>query len=103
MQIKEAKRIVEHILNTVPETRDSDPLLIIEVLKFIDPSIIDQPFKMVIPQCSTEGLYPSLETIRRTRQKIQAENPLLGPSKEVGGLRVLQEHKFFEFSMTRKA
>lgn len=103
MQIKEAKRIVEHILNTVPETRDSDPLLIIEVLKYIDPSIVNQPFSMVIPQCSTEGRFPSLETIRRTRQKIQADNPLLGPSKEVEGLRTLQEHKFFEFSMTRKA
>jgi hypothetical protein len=102
MQIKEAKRIVEHILNTVPETRDSDSLLIIEVLKFIDPSIIDQPFKMVIPQCSTEGRFPSLETIRRTRQKIQADNPMLGPSKEVEGLRGFQEHKFFEFSISRR-
>ena len=99
MQIKEAKRIVEHILNTVPETRDSDPLLIIEVLKFIDPSIIDQPFKI----CSTEGRFPSLETIRRTRQKIQADNPMLGPSKEVEGLRAFQEHKYLEFSLTRKA
>ena len=102
MKIKECKAIVKHILTEKPNTRNSDNDLIVEVLNFIEPGITKEPFETVIKQCYMNGKFPTLETIRRTRQKIQETYPELAPMDEVEGLRVFQEHKFFEFVITRK-
>lgn len=102
MKIKKAKAIVKHILTEKPNTRNSDNDLIVEVLNFIEPDITKEPFEVVIKQCHMNGKFPTLETIRRTRQKIQETYPELAPTDEVEGLRVFQEHKFFEFAITRK-
>ena len=102
MKIKETKAIVKHILTEKPNTRNSDNDLIVEVLNFIEPGITNEPFETVIKQCHINGKFPTLETIRRTRQKIQETYPELAPTDEVEGLRVFQEHKFFEFAITRK-
>ena len=102
MKIKECKAIVKHILTKKPNTRNSDNDLIVEVLNFIEPGITTEPFEVVIKQCHINGKFPTLETIRRTRQKIQETYPELAPTDEVEGLRVFQEHKFFEFAITRK-
>ena len=102
MKIKECKAIVKHILTEKPNTRNSDNDLIVEVLNFIEPGITKEPFETVIKQCYMNGKFPTLETIRRTRQKIQETYPELAPTEEVEGLRVFQEHKFFEFAITRK-
>ena len=102
MKIKECKAIVKHILTEKPNTRNSDNDLIVEVLNFIEPGITKEPFETVIKQCHMNGRFPTLETIRRTRQKIQETYPELAPTDEVEGLRVFQEHKFFEFAITRK-
>ena len=102
MKIKECKAIVKHILTEKPNTRNSDNDLIVEVLNFIEPGITKEPFETVIKQCHMNGKFPTFETIRRTRQKIQETYPELAPTEEVEGLRVFQEHKFFEFAITRK-
>lgn len=102
MKIKEAKAIVKHILETKPYTRNNDNDLIVEVLEFIEPGITKEPFNVVVRQCHINGRFPTLETIRRTRQKIQETYPELAPTEEVEGLRVFQEHKFFEFAIQRK-
>jgi hypothetical protein len=102
MKIKECKAIVKHILETNPHTRNSDNDLIVEVLNFIEPGVTHEPFEVVIKQCHINGRFPTLETIRRTRQKIQEHYPELAPTEEVEGLRVFQEHKFFDFAITRK-
>ena len=102
MKIKECKAIVKHILETKPHTRNSDNDLIVEVLNFIRPGIIYEPFNVVIKECRIDGRFPTLETIRRTRQKIQEHCPELAPTEEVEELRQFQEHKFFEFAIQRK-
>ena len=102
MKIKEAKAIVKHILETKPYTRNNDNDLIVEVLEFIEPGITKEPFNVVVRQCHINGRFPTLETIRRTRQKIQETSPELAPTEEVEGLRVFQEHKFFDFAIQRK-
>lgn len=102
MKIKECKAIVKHILTEKPNTRNSDNDLIVETLEFIEPGITNAPFKSVIKECRMDGRFPTLETIRRTRQKIQEVYPELAPTEEVEGLRVFQEHKFFDFAITRK-
>ena len=102
MKIKECKAIVKHILEMKPQTRNSDNDLIVEVLNFIEPGVTTESFEAVIKQCHINGRFPTLETIRRTRQKIQEHYPELAPTEEVEGLRVFQEHKFFDFAITRK-
>ena len=102
MKIKECKAIVKHILETKPYTRNSDNDLIVEVLNFIRPGIVYEPFNVVIKECRIDGRFPTLETIRRTRQKIQEHCPELAPMEEVEELRQFQEHKFFEFAIQRK-
>lgn len=99
MKLTETKKIVKKLLNERPETRDSDNILILEVLNYIEPGIEFKPFNQVIAQCSEQGKFPTFETIRRTRQKIQSENPNLRASSDVEGMRLIQEHKFFEFSL----
>ena len=99
MKIKDTKKIVEAVLSEIPETRSCDNLLILEVLRFIDPNVIDMPFKKVIAECTENGKYPAFETIRRTRQKVQAENPYLKATDKVEHMRQFQEHKFFEFAI----
>lgn len=102
MKIKECKAIVKHILETKPYTRNSDNDLIVEVLNFIRPGIVYEPFNVVIKECRIDGRFPTLETIRRTRQKIQEHCPELAPTEEVEELRQFQKHKFFEFAIQRK-
>lgn len=102
MKIKECKAIVKQILIDKPNTRNSDNDLIVEVLNFIEPGITNEPFGTVIKECKMDGRFPTLETIRRTRQKIQETYPELAPTDEVEGLRVFQEHKFFEFAIERR-
>ena len=99
MDLKTTKQIVRKILNEQPETRDSDNALIVAVLSHIEPGVEQKPFNQVIARCGESDKFPTFETIRRTRQKVQAENPHLGASDEVEYKRTVQEHKFFEFAI----
>lgn len=102
MKIRQTKAIVEKVLNDKPETRDCDALLFVEVIRYIDPDAVNLPIYKLMPRCTDEGDLPPFETMRRTRQKIQEQNPYLGPSKEVKSLRKVKEHKFFDFAISRK-
>ena len=102
MKIRQTKEIVEKILNEKPETRDSDALLFIEVIRSIDPEAVNLPIYKLMPRCTDEGDLPPFETMRRTRQKIQEQNPNLRGSKEVESYRAYKEHKFFDFAISRK-
>lgn len=103
MKIRECKAIVEKILEDVPEARGCDNILVLEVIKAIDPSALDRPIKEILPQCHVNGRFPPFETIRRTRQKLQERNENLRADEEIEGLRALQEHKFFEFAISRRS
>ena len=102
MDISSTKKIVERVMDEKPETRDSDALLFIEVIRSIDPEAIKLPFAKVICRCSDDGDFPPFETVRRTRQKIQEQNPNLRASNDVVLLRAVKEHKFFDFAISRK-
>lgn len=70
----ETKKMVRGILERCPETRDSDDLLYLRVIKrySADHLTLDEFF-------SSRAAYgiPSFETVRRSRQKAQEENPAL--------------------------
>lgn len=99
MKLKETKNIVESILNINPRTRDCDNLLIVEVYEHISPGITERPFKEVAMLGGYNDSFPTFETIRRTRQKVQEKKPHLRANKEVEGQRLVLQHKFFDFAL----
>lgn len=86
---------VLRILEQKPETRADDWLLILEVWK-----------EYVITDISVECLFkhhiefgvPSFESIRRTRQKIQADNPHLVDDK-AKAIRKAEEREYRKYAL----
>lgn len=86
---------VLRILETKPETRSDDWLLILEVWK-----------EYINTEMSVETLFnyhvalgvPSFETIRRCRQKIQANNPHLVDEK-AKTIRREEEKEFRQYAL----
>lgn len=72
-ELKTVEEKVKHLLIMKPITRNSDKVLIAEYIKEYHKNMAYVPF---IDAILLEGM-PSFETIRRTRQKIQASNPEL--------------------------
>ena len=70
----EVKKSIEGILQGCPETRDSDDALYIEIIREFGME------RMNVAEFFTKrkilGI-PPFETVRRTRQKVQAEHPEL--------------------------
>lgn len=70
MELHQVKSQVEFTLKNYPETRNNDKLLQVTVLKnFYDVESIDDILKPEVP---------SLESIRRCRQKLQSEGKYQG-------------------------
>lgn len=74
--------VVKNTLIKYPETRNSDNVLYVRVCNLINPRACTYSFSYVLQHLSELGL-PKVETVRRTRQKIQAENPELRASDRV--------------------
>lgn len=84
-----AKEKVAEILMDVPQTRENDNLLIAYYID--DVYGIQNTFDIALT--TKKNIY---ETIRRTRQKVQEENPLLRPSEEVYRARLEKEKQMRE-------
>lgn len=78
--IKRISNLVKEQLTDCPETRDNDMLLYYRVCDKIDSGALMLPFGMVIVNLKQYKL-PAFETVRRTRQKLQAEYPQLRGTK----------------------
>ena len=72
--MKDYMNLVEHILRKHLDARDDDFRLYGWAVKAMHPEIMDMPFKQVMWQHKELDI-PSFETIRRTRQKLQHDNP----------------------------
>lgn len=79
-----AKDKVAQILTDVPQTRENDNLLIAYYIKEVYG--LQNTFDIAL--YTKKNVY---ETIRRTRQKVQEENPLLRPSEFIWKKRMEQE------------
>jgi hypothetical protein len=88
--IKRTSDIVKDILENCPDARNSDDLLYINVCKKLSPMVCHQPLEMVFLMRKEFGL-PCYESVRRTRQKLQAAYPELCGSDEVEAQRVVNE------------
>lgn len=100
--LRSVSNIVKRILTEQPETRGNDNLLILKVLEEFaayygmnleEISIVT--FLYDFAGCE----FPGFETIRRSRQKVQCENPDLKPDEAVLKFRKEQEKRYRAFAM----
>lgn len=96
-ELESAPAVVMNILKRYPATRDCDPLLYVKVASFLNPIVLKMSFEEVMLNLEDLGLW-KFETVRRTRQKIQAEHPELKACETVQGYRADNEEVFKEFS-----
>lgn len=89
---------VKEILIRNPKTRGEDMLLYLEYsLAYGKAGIADLPFGKVMRSWKYYGL-PYFESIRRARQKIQAETPWLKPKVDTRKGRKVQEKQYRRYA-----
>ena len=76
MAKKDITEIVRKVLTDHKDARDSDFRAIGWVIKLVRPDVMQMSFADALWKYKELNL-PSVETIRRTRQKLQADNPEL--------------------------
>lgn len=99
MKLRNMTELVKTIMEQQPETRSSDNLLYIEVLKrTTSQNVLNMPVWLFY-QNLTEWQMPSIETVGRCRRKAQQKNPHLKAKPEVEGFRYDRETEFIEFAV----
>ena len=101
MEFKHLTQVVRYILQTEPDTRSNDGLLFLRVCEQYNPSIALFPFGVVISNLNSYNL-PNIESVRRTRQKIQAENEHLKACETVQEYRAENEIKYRAFALNNE-
>ena len=96
-ELNQTQVIVKDILMNYPIARDSDMYLYLRVVKRLNPAAVNKPFSEVVLNLEELGL-PCFETVRRTRQKLQAEFLNLRGSERIRSLRSVNEEVFKEFA-----
>lgn len=100
-ELKTTQEIVMEALKLQPMARNSDNYLCYWVYEVIGKEKGIDINSMTIPRFflrMKDYGFPSTETIRRTRQKIQAEHPELCGSSTVEGQRLLNEEVFRDYA-----
>lgn len=99
MKLRNLTELVRTIMEQQPETRSSDNLLYIEVLKrCTSQNVLNMPV-WAFYQNLREWQLPSIETVGRCRRKAQQENPHLKAKPEVEGFRYDRETEFIKFAV----
>lgn len=98
---KRITQIVKAVLEKHPQTRNSDSFLYLKVLHIIcrnkGISVHNMTVEEFLLYQHQLGL-PGFETVRRTRQKIQAANPDLAACEKVSVMRIENEKEFRNFA-----
>ena len=100
-ELKTVTKLVKAILEEDKYCRNSDSFLYLKILevygkeKGIDINKMSVPFFLMTMK---DKGFPGFETVRRTRQKVQAEFPELGASERVKGMRMVNESEFRHFA-----
>ena len=99
--LKTVAKIVKAVLEEDKQSRNSDSRLYMMVLQYIDcrdnTRLRYMPVYAFLREMGDMNV-PSFETVRRTRQKVQALYPELCPSERVKGLRMVNETEYRQFS-----
>lgn len=93
MEFKRTRALVKDILEKEPKTRDSDAALYIKVVERLNPNANSQRFESVMANLEEMGL-PCFETVRRSRQFIQAHFPELRACEKVQDYRTELEMEY---------
>lgn len=96
-ELRTTTKLVKEVLENFPATRNSDDLLYIKVCECINPIVINLSFKDMLLK-RKEWQIPAFESVRRTRQKVQAKNPELAGNSTVEGHRKINECIFREYA-----
>ena len=89
--------LVESMLVKYPQARNSDNVLYIKVVEYINPNALRMPFVNVMNNLKNLGL-PTIESVGRCRRKLQAEKPELWSDKQVQKYREENEKTFEEYA-----
>ena len=98
MKLSSTKALVKEILEENEQARNSDMILYYEVCKRLNRDVLRQPFGIVVLDLEKFGL-PPFESVRRSRQKVQAECPYLAPSDKVREFRAENEEAYRKFAL----
>ena len=94
-QLMKVHQSVYELLKINEKTREDDFILVLEVYrKLVDTQL---PFESIMQSHAILGL-PSFETIRRTRQRIQAQNPEL-VNEEIKRKRQRKESEYRAYAL----
>ena len=100
-EIKSTAKIVEIILVTDKQARNSDSYLYLKVLEYqakqMGIDIRNIPLVSFLVNYTRLGFAP-FETVRRARQKLQAQFPGLASTDKVQGFKDMQEETFREYA-----
>lgn len=102
-QLKTTKALVKSILENDRQARNSDSYLYLKILKKIsDERGTDfQNISVVDFLVNMDGLgVPPFESVRRSRQKVQAEFPALAADEIVSMFRAELEEEYESFAVT---
>jgi len=91
------KALVKAILEQDEQARNSDSFLYFRLLERIDKAILSVPVHEFLLGMGLNGI-PPFESVRRTRQKIQAEYPHLAACDRVKEFRVESEEVYRNFA-----
>ena len=80
--LKTVKQMVKKVLEEDPQARNSDNYLYANISVSLNPDVAFLPFLIVLGKQEELGI-PGFETVRRARQKIQAESLNLEPVKKL--------------------
>lgn len=91
------KALVKSILEQDERARNSDSFLYFRLLERIDKAVLTVPVSEFLLSMGLNGI-PPFESVRRTRQKIQAECPWLSACDKVKEFRADNEEAYRDFA-----
>lgn len=96
-QLNGVKALVKTILEEDEQTRNSDSFLYFRLLERIDKAILTVPVHDFLLGMGLWGI-PPFESVRRARQKVQAECPWLAACDKVKEFRSENEDEYVDFA-----
>lgn len=89
--------LVESMLIKYPHARNSDAILYVKVVEYINPQAGRMTFDHVMYYLKDLGL-PTIESVGRCRRKLQAEKPELWSDKRIQKYREENERVFEDYA-----
>ena len=96
-ELQTTTELVKDILENNPDARNSDDYLYYKVCERINAIYLNLPFWKVIMNRKKYG-FPAFESVRRTRQKLQATHPEFAGDGNVEAGRMLNEEVFRDYA-----